>query len=329
MVWRAAATLVIVVAAAHAILPAEADAAFFPDSVGNRGPTSESMEDTLQNKLAEMVTKIMLSDKMTALFADMFRAQADALKAEVRAIVAGAQIQQQHQQGAVSGPRHLTNQNTAVCTLKGCGDDSPCLEWNKVLEDVDNCQECATKKFYANGLLGCTCAFACEVPPAETAPTADATPSTSVGEAGIASDNLAGSSLWLGDDSGALAIGANADVRLFKNAEGAHGFRTNANFTIDGDVKVRGAVQVGVSDAMTCDSDASGTMRWFAEKKTLQVCEGESEKWKAAGGAVLDAADEEPCTSETPGTSTIAMCASSLSTQAFQIFSSFPLSLYT
>ena len=43
-------------------------------------------------------------------------------------------------------------------------------------------------------------------------------------------------------------------------------------------------------------------MRWSAAKKTLQVCEGESSnKWKAAGGAVLDAAEEEPCTSDTPG----------------------------
>ena len=31
------------------------------------------------------------------------------------------------------------------------------------------------------------------------------------------------------------------------------------------------------------------------------MCEGSSEKWKAAGGAVLDAAEGEPCTSDTPG----------------------------
>ena len=255
----------------------------------------------LEEKLTSLVTKIMLSDKVTGLFATIVRDEVDALKTqlgaslrdEIRAEIAATATGP----GAVS--RRLANGDNAgspVCTLSGCGDDAPCADWNKILEDVDACHECATKRFQANGLLGCTCSYSCAVPPPEAAPDADASPATTVEAAAIASDNLAGSSLWLGDDNGALAIGANADVRLFKNDAGAHGLRTNANLTVDG------VLQVGQGDAMACDSKAaSGTLRWYAEKKSLQVCEGDSGKWKAAGGAVLDAADGEPCTSENAG----------------------------
>ena len=76
-----------------------------------------------------------------------------------------------------------------------------------------------------------------------------------------------------------------------------------------------GGFRVGEVDDLTCGAEQTGTLRWLAAKKTLQVCEGSSEKWKAAGGAVLDAAEEEPCTSDTPGalqyaadTNTLSVC---------------------
>ena len=100
--------------------------------------------------------------------------------------------------------------------------------------------------------------------------------------------NTEGASLWLEDDDARLVLGANADTDLSRGGAGV--------------LSTGGALQLGEGpDDLTCTAAATGTMRWFAQKKTLQVCEGTSEKWKAAGGAVLDAADEEPCTSETPG----------------------------
>ena len=51
-------------------------------------------------------------------------------------------------------------------------------------------------------------------------------------------------------------------------------------------------------DACTATDGADqGTLRYFADKDTLQVCNAEGE-WKSAGGGVVDKADNEPCDSE-------------------------------
>ena len=188
-------------------------------------------------QITNLLSRIMLSDKMTKIFARIVR---DSVKLEVQEALKAVE---RPANGLVAERRLATTTGAATCTLSSCGSDEACNAWNKVLEDVNNCQECQGKKFHVNGLHGCTCTYTCAVPPAETSPPADAdaaTPSATSDVLGAASANLGTSSLWLAGDDGALAIGASAEVRLFKNTEGAHGFRTNANLTVDGDVVVQG-----------------------------------------------------------------------------------------
>ena len=103
---------------------------------------------------------------------------------------------------------------------------------------------------------------------------------------GSSGANTDHASLWLEDDDGKLNIGANADTDLYRAGAGV--------------LATSGAWQVGEAPDLQCSAENLGVLRWWPEKQALQVC-GKGEKWRAAGGAVLDAADEEPCTSETPG----------------------------
>ena len=101
--------------------------------------------------------------------------------------------------------------------------------------------------------------------------------------------NLESASMWVEQAGGKVCFGQNAAVNLHRPANGEKVLATSGGF------------RVGEVDDLTCGTEQTGTLRWFAAKKSLQVCEGSSEKWKAAGGAVLDAADEEACTADTPG----------------------------
>ena len=98
--------------------------------------------------------------------------------------------------------------------------------------------------------------------------------------------------------------GALADVALHLKAPAAKiCFGPDDQLTCLGrsndNIVFSGGLTVGSADALQCDETRKGTLRWLAAKSALQVCNGA--KWQAAGGAVLDAADEEPCTSGTPG----------------------------
>ena len=107
------------------------------------------------------------------------------------------------------------------------------------------------------------------------------------GTAAARSLNVESASMWLEDDNGRVVFGANGDTDIKRTGAG---------------VLSTGALQVSGDADLTCDAEsASGTIRWLAEKRQLQVCEGTAQKWKAAGGGVLDAADGEPCSGETPG----------------------------
>ena len=95
--------------------------------------------------------------------------------------------------------------------------------------------------------------------------------------------------MWLEEDGAKICYGTDAEVCMFRPGTGEHVLSTN------------GGLRVGTVDDLACRSEFTGTLRWYAAKKTLQVCEGEGEKWKAAGGAVLDAADNEVCSADNPG----------------------------
>ena len=94
--------------------------------------------------------------------------------------------------------------------------------------------------------------------------------------------------LWLEDNAAKVVLGTDADTSLYRAAPGV--------------LSTAGAFQVGTATQEGVCSEAAdqGILRWFDEKAVLQVCNGE--EWKTAGGAVLDAADNEPCASdENPG----------------------------
>ena len=103
-----------------------------------------------------------------------------------------------------------------------------------------------------------------------------------------AADNLEGASLWVEEDGAKICFGSDASVNLHRPATG------------EGYLSISGGVRVGKVDNLACTTDRAGVLRWAETKKALQVC-GKGEKWRAAGGAVLDAGDGEPCSSETPG----------------------------
>ena len=98
---------------------------------------------------------------------------------------------------------------------------------------------------------------------------------------------LADVSLHLKASAAKMCLGPSADACLG---------RTDTNL-----LATSGGLTIGSVDAMVCTDARKGTLRWLGDKAALQVCNGA--KWKAAGGAVLDAADEEPCNAETPGPS--------------------------
>ena len=102
------------------------------------------------------------------------------------------------------------------------------------------------------------------------------------GGAALRSLNAESASLWLEDDAGSIALGADADVSLRRARAGV--------------LATESAFQLGAADGDACEAGDAGTLRWSAVKSALQVCDGA--KWKTAGGAVLDAAEDEPCDAE-------------------------------
>ena len=71
---------------------------------------------TTEKELTNLVTDIMLSDRMAELFAGMIGRQR---------LAAGAAVSRRRLEGG------------AVCTLAGCGETEACTGWNRELEDVD------------------------------------------------------------------------------------------------------------------------------------------------------------------------------------------------
>ena len=99
--------------------------------------------------------------------------------------------------------------------------------------------------------------------------------------------NTEGTSLWVEDDDAAIKFGTQADTDLKRAGAGV--------------LSTSGALQIGDHDDLTCDDAHKGTLRSLTEagKTALEFCNGQ--KWAAAGGAVLDAADQEPCSADNPG----------------------------
>ena len=102
----------------------------------------------------------------------------------------------------------------------------------------------------------------------------------------IASANIADSAtIWIEDDDGKVAFGEQGDVSLFKNPSGAHGLRTGANLTIDGDVIIQDTAllaslkqvqeDVATLDSVAIKSSNAGTQTLGAVTATsLAVTDG-------------------------------------------------------
>ena len=194
------------------------------------GDTAEKVE------LTDAVSEIMLGDKMAELLTGIFRGQVGALKAEIAEVKAMVAQQRQPVAG-VSQRRRL--EGGAVCTLAGCGDNGQCPEWNKELDNVDDCTTCANMKFSVNMVNECSCTYTCAVPAAELPPPAEAATTSS----SDAVANVGGATVWLEDDAAKLAFGERGDVFLQKVADGLH--LGNANFTVHGNTKTTGDLEIG------------------------------------------------------------------------------------
>ena len=99
-----------------------------------------------------------------------------------------------------------------------------------------------------------------------------------------ASSLLDNGGLWLEDDDSKVVIGGAGDTDLYRASAGVVG--------------TSGGFQLGTL-ATTCDADATGTLRFSAEKAMLQVCA--KEKWNSAGASVFDEDENEPCNDDTAG----------------------------
>ena len=116
----------------------------------------------LKGQLSSLVEDIMLSERMAKVLTNIFRGQADALRAEMKTMVDDAM--RGHRKPVIPPRRALEAETGVSCSLADCGDDSPCSEWNKELENVDDCGECGNKKWSVNSLFACTCTYSCAAP---------------------------------------------------------------------------------------------------------------------------------------------------------------------
>ena len=99
--------------------------------------------------------------------------------------------------------------------------------------------------------------------------------------------NAEGATLWLEDNDSKIVFGASADASLGRSGAG---------------VLATNGLRVGsVDDGMCAAAGDSGTMRWNADKASLQVCDGDKAKWNSAGASVLDAAEGEACSADIKG----------------------------
>ena len=99
--------------------------------------------------------------------------------------------------------------------------------------------------------------------------------------------NVEHATLWLSDDSARVVMGESADTSFFRASAGV--------------LSTDGAVRVGEAPDDKCTNEEDlGTLRWFKDKEVLQVC-GKAQQWRAAGGAVLDAAEGEACNADSAG----------------------------
>ena len=215
--------------------------------------------DTTEAELTAAVSKIMLGEQMAELLTGIFRGQAGALKAEIAEVKSMVDGVQQPAAGAVA--RRLEGNAAAVCTLAGCGEDDACSAWNdKELENTDDCQQCASKKYSVNTLHGCSCAYTCVVPAAEASAAAPAEAAATPADAGAVSANVASATVWLEDEEAKLAFGEQGDVAIQKVADGLR--VANANMTVDGEVTIQGGTRVSEAlaqlrgDVATLDSVA-------------------------------------------------------------------------
>ena len=257
--------------------------------------SSASEPDTLG--LTAAVAKIMLGKKMVSLLATMCRMEA---------------------QRSTSPKRLLSGDGVGgvvTCTLQNCGEAATCAEWNREIDNVDDCAQCGLKKFSVNELHACTCEYTCEAaapaPPASAAEASLSLPAANSG--GNVTADVDGVELWLEAEAGAIAFGRTADVRLFKD-DGKR-LRVNADLTVDGNVQVGGTVdgvdvgafkdafdalqlsfdqlvagqleaaslrasnvvQLGAGADEGCtDAAAAGSLRFEPGAKLVEVCTGEA-----------------------------------------------------
>ena len=203
---------------------------------------------------ADVVSEIMLSETMVKVLTNIVR---HSVQHEVQAALANAAPSSDQQ-------RRLTSAGGGgVCTLSGCGDGGQCPAWNKELENVDDCNTCANKKYSVNVLHDCSCAYTCEAPtPDAPAPAEEGTGAAlaSADTTGAVSANVASATVWLEDEEAKLAFGERGDVALQKVADGLR--VANANMTVDGEVTIQGGTRVSEAlaqlrgDVATLDSVA-------------------------------------------------------------------------
>ena len=155
--------------------------------------------------------------------------------------------------------RHLQQSTTAevTCELSSCGSSDVCSSWNKVLDNISDCNKCGTKKYSVNELFECTCAYTCSVPsPEAPAPPAGAEVEKAPADtAGAASANVNGAALWV--ENGKLAFGAQASVCLFEDPdEGADGLATDKDLRVDGEARRSSAEHLIATKAPRCTATA-------------------------------------------------------------------------
>ena len=113
-------------------------------------------------------------------------------------------------------------------------------------------------------------------------------------------EQLDGASIYLEDDNAKMVLGP--DTSIARAREG---------------VLATSALQLGT--VATCDADDhKGTIRFDVDKEKLQYCDGA--KWKAAGGAASDAAENEPCNADARGSFQFDASTKILATCARQLF---------
>ena len=233
----------------------------------------------LREELSSLVTNIMLSEKMTKLFATLIKSMVAAGPPPTSAT---QQMQRRLSSSSAGG-------GGVSCSLQSCGDTTECSSWNKDIDDVHLCSQCGLKKFSVNELFHCNCEYTCEIAAPET-PAVGAGEDQAAAQATLGDDaataSVAGTSLWIEGDEGKIAFGKAGDVCLSKDADAlrveAAGLAVDGGATVAGKLHATGGARVagGLSVAAAGDGSAydevllsgtgynSGNPRLYVEPRT-------------------------------------------------------------